>query len=130
MIVSITDCTARAYFRAAVTLPPDRSQICRWLRQSRDGAGLSRRAVSDAINVTERAIQSWEDPDDSPLPPADKFLALVMLYNADVYSILPRQKGAGLSEAERRQFEEELEANHQRRHQPGTKHRRTGGAGR
>lgn len=62
---------------------PTRSHICGWLRVARDDAKLSRRAVSHAIGVTERAIQSWEDENDTPLPPADKFLALVKLYRAE-----------------------------------------------
>ena len=68
---------------------PTRSQICVWLRGARDTAGLSRRTVSIALGVTERAIQSWEDARDTPMPPADKFLALVVLYGASLAELVP-----------------------------------------
>lgn len=67
---------------------PTRSQICSWLRESRDAAGLTRRAVSIEIGVTERVIQKWEDHGQTALPMADKFLALVLLYKADVGELL------------------------------------------
>lgn len=59
------------------------SQISAWLRAARDDVGLTRRQVSHHLDVTERAIQNWEDVDAAPLPPADQFLRLVRLYKAE-----------------------------------------------
>lgn len=51
--------------------------------------GLSRRAVSDAIGVTERAIQDWESPNETAIPTADKFLAMAALYRSDLSALVP-----------------------------------------
>jgi len=61
---------------------PKAQRISEWLREMRDAAGLTRRAVSIPLGVTERAIQNWEDPEMPALPPADTFLALVARYKA------------------------------------------------
>lgn len=74
-----------------VATGPKRSQICSWLRTAREGAKLTRRTVSTALNVTERQIFNWEDPKGTALPPADDFLALVLLYKADVGELLARK---------------------------------------
>lgn len=68
------------------------SQISAWLRERRERARLSRRVVSVRLDVAERTIVRWEDPDDPALPPADQFLTLVRLYGAaaDLLTLVAR----------------------------------------
>lgn len=64
-------------------MTPEASQISQWLRDARDRAKLARRAASVHLDVTERTIQRWEDPEDESLPPADQLFALVRFYKAE-----------------------------------------------
>lgn len=116
---------------------PTRSQICNWLKSARINAGLSRRAVSHQIDVTERAIQSWEDVNDTPLPPADKLFALVLLYRADITALLQRPSRDVPREDRDRMDRELAEIQAKERdspkdsgHKPDAHRRRAGGKGR
>lgn len=62
---------------------PSRDQISAWLREAREGKGVTQRQVSDAVGVTEKSVGRWERIGDTPLPPADLFLAMVKLYRAE-----------------------------------------------
>lgn len=72
-------------------MAPTATQISQWLRDNRERLKLARRAASVALDVTEKTIERWEDPDHPALPPADQFLALVVLYKADIQQFLAKR---------------------------------------
>lgn len=75
----------------AIMGAPDKAGISRWLLAARTGRGITQRAVSVALDVTEKTVARWEDEEAPPLPPADQFLHLVWLYGADLSALLPRK---------------------------------------
>ena len=61
----------------------DPARICQWLRDEREAAGKARRAASVLLDVTEKTVARWEDPNEGSLPDAAQFFALVRLYHAE-----------------------------------------------
>lgn len=68
--------------------PPDARAVKAWLRTARERADKARRAAAVYLDVAEQTVVRWEDPDSDALPPADKFLALVMFYRANILELL------------------------------------------
>lgn len=84
---------------------PTLARISEWLRAARERAGLARRPVSVRLDVSEKTVERWEDPDNPSLPPAHQFLDLVVFYKADVLELLAKRfkaGGAGQSAPERK----------------------------
>lgn len=65
---------------------PSQSQIGKWLAEAREDAGLSQRIAAEALNTDAGTISRWER---GVMPmSAEKFLALVLLYKADILELL------------------------------------------
>lgn len=77
---------------------PDASQIGAWLRRHRDTADMSIEVAAHIIGVSERTLRAWEKGKNAP--PVDRFLALALLYKADVLELLARKATRSASGAE------------------------------
>lgn len=61
---------------------PDAARIGAWLKVQRERHGqLSQEQAAARVESTARTVGAWERGETAP--PADKFLALVQLYNAE-----------------------------------------------
>ena len=71
---------------------PDAKRIGGWLKAARERQGrYSQEQAAPAVGTTTRTMGGWERGE--TMPPADKFLALVLLYGADLSTLLqPRYK--------------------------------------
>lgn len=82
-------------------MAPTAAQISQWLRTERERGGHARRAASVLLDVAEKTIERWEDPEQESLPDADQFLALVVFYKSNIMQFLARKvepKGAATSD--------------------------------
>lgn len=86
---------------------PDAKRIGGWLKAARERHGqYSQEQAAPLVGTTARTIGAWERGETAP--PADKFLALVLLYEANVLQLLARRPksaagtGAGSDEGRTR----------------------------
>lgn len=75
---------------------PTVAQVSEWLREARDEEEKTRRQVSVLLDVTEKTVERWEDPERPNLPDAHQFLTLVVYYKASMLDLLalPSTKGS------------------------------------
>jgi transcriptional regulator with XRE-family HTH domain len=78
---------------------PDSKQIGAWLKKARQRARVRARKVgvrdfsvekaARRVAVGEKTVRLWENGTNPP--PTDKFLALVLAYDADLTTLLPKK---------------------------------------
>lgn len=74
--------------------PPDAEQIGGWLKTARERQGkYSQEQAAPLVGTTTRTIGGWERGE--TVPPADKFLGLVLLYEADLIQLLAKKSTRG-----------------------------------
>lgn len=74
-------------------MSPTASQIGEWLRAARLRAKKTREEAAPQVGTTIRTLARWEDGEAAP--PADQFFAMVLLYRADVLTLLARKFRGG-----------------------------------